>query len=585
MAAQTPCSLCERRFDVPVDAVENNSSSFFLTANDQLELASIRERSFHRNLRVFVFVKLAIKNYTVNNANELQQIIATTGNAASIVRREDDRQPSFFSRALSRYNWTTTDRTNDPKFAAPYMGEKTIIRTMPDGHANINHLVWVIKRAHKNTTGLNAFFLHKKHVVWVAITDPPRRSQHEQQVADRDVEVLTTELKKLFLFRSNFKKINHLMIGTGAITYFEYPSSSRRLQPVVLRASGPSCPQCEKAYPIPESATLNKVVDHTNEYYLTAGDLAALTNIKHESFNKRVVRLGFITRVTSNLNSKREIAARIGQGNVREVVEEVRGRARVFTEPIQAFKRAITYLTSGQTNDLMSNHNGESVLFRTMPDISVNAKHVAWLIEEAQEQRTEVNAFFLHKRHFVWVKAARPREQSSAADNARSRTLVRYVVKDLRKNFALRKSTIPAINKKLVGIARVAYHTYPDRTWVDSVTDALSDNKVMSLSVAGAILLGVGYAAYSSVQTGPTAETHTSGAKSQNDTPPGESTPPRQPDDEDFARPPLEFTWRPAENEQCNFNAALGLCMPPVTAPSVAPFELTPPPMGLPAPM
>lgn len=579
MATQTPCALCQRDFDVPKDAIENASSSFFLTANDQLELKAIKERSFQRNLRVFLYIKRSIKNYTLNSADELKQILHH-GRPVDIVRNEDEKQRSFFSGLLTRYNWTTTDRTDDPKFSAPYAGEKTIIRTMPDRNANINDLVWVIKRAHKNKTGLSAFFLHKKHLVWVAIPQPPDRDEHLQQVADRDIGVLLTELKKLFFFRMNFRKINELMLGTGAINYFKYAKSSVQPQPLVLTATGPTCSLCEKAFPIPTSATLNKVVENdATEYYLTAGDLAALTTIKHDSFQKGVMRLGFLTRVTSNLSSSRELAGRIEQGNVREVTEPTKGLTRVVAErveavtsvvtapvravrtmynepitalkgvvmePIKAFQRVITYYRSSDIDDLMDHHNGESVLFRTMPDRPANIRHVAWLIEKAHEQKVEINAFFLHKRHFLWVKVVRPPQHNNSPDATRSNNLARLVLKDLRDNFTLRKKTVAAINQKLVGIARVAYHKYPDRTWVDSVTEAVADNKVMILSVGGVLLLVGGYYISRAGQAAP------QDARATSDAPPEE---PRTQSDaptenEQPEPPPADMLGVGTENEQ-----------------------------------
>lgn len=495
--ASAACVVCDKSFDLPEGAAVNKSSSFFLTAADQLELYKIKNASFAKNKRGFFYITRQISNHSLNNTDGLGSIL-TDAPARHTIHVEDSESPSILSGLLAAYNWTTVDSTDDAKFSEPYhLGEKTIIRTMPDRNANINDIVWVIKRANNHNTDLNAFFLHKNNVLWVSIPPPPHRTNDEQLAVDRDINVLTSQLKKFFLFKRNFKRINKMILGTGAITFFKYPTGGRLRRLVISffpgfaksphGKTGPMCQNCSKAYTVPATAELNSVNhDDANEYYLTKGDLVTLTNIKDEAFTSSptTVRLGFITRPTTNLSVAREFASRINEGSVRDVIQSA--------PYVNRFKRVIRYFRPCSIDDMMSNnYNGENVMFRTMTDINANAHHVAWLIERAHDQGVEMNAFFLHKRNFIWVKVAHPL-QRNVEDQERAANALEHILADLRKNVALHKSTIPDINKKLRGIARIGYKPYPDRKWMDTVMEADAEDKMLIFTLATGLAFAAG---------------------------------------------------------------------------------------------
>lgn len=484
-AAPVPCVQCQRDYEVPLDAFHNSSATFFLSSDDVIYLRDMKQLSFQNKVAKLMFSHRDIRNHTPNH--DISTV--TRPDRARVV--EPGRDLPWGQAALSRINWTRNDVNADTNWVQ-FGGERTVIRTMPDRSANINDLTWLINiaegriangRNRKDAMGIDAFYLHKNTFVWISIVDPPRRTAQEQNIHDNYIDNLIYDLQSYFIFWSwNFAALNQLMANYATIEYFYYPSGNVTAQPAVMRP-GTTCTLCRKVFPMPEDAIKSPALFGDGEYYLTNGDMMKLVLIKNASFNNSRAQVGFINRVVSNAGIGRELASRLAQAANATTVDQAPADRPGY---LRSF--GINIMGARKTDPMWDSHNGEGTLFRTMPDRNADISDLTWLLETAVHRSIGMNAFFLHKRHFVWVVIIAPVSRTPQA-LAAYKSNARNVITSVFRRYSLKKRNIPAINHEMRSIGGVAYHKYPSLTWMESITENMYQHKLMTLSPMGLLIM------------------------------------------------------------------------------------------------
>lgn len=484
-APAVPCVQCQRDYGVPLDALHNSSATFFLTSNDAIELRRIKEQSFTNNVARLMFLRRDIRNHTPNHD------VSAVTEQRRVRTVEPGRGLPTGHAALSNINWTRNDVNADTNWVQ-FQGERTVIRAMPDRNANINDLTWLINIAEgriahgrngNEAIGMDAFYLHKNSFVWISIVDPPNRSDDEQNVHNDYIDNLIYNLQSYFTFWSrSFPAFNQLMANYATVKYFHYPSGDISEEPTVMRP-GITCTTCRKVFPMPQDAIASPALFGNGEYYLTNGDIIRLAAIKNASFNTDQAQIGFINQVVSNTSDYRELATRLADpANVTTVDQALADRARYFASV------GINIMFTRKTDPLWYSYDGERTLFRTMPDRNANISDLTWLLDTAVAQRIGMNAFFLHKRHFVWVVIRAPTSRTPQG-LAEYHANAQHVKTKVFEYYSLKKKNIPAINHEMGSIGGVAYHKYPSLTWTESIKEDMYQNRLMTFNMLGAVIM------------------------------------------------------------------------------------------------
>lgn len=99
---------------------------------------------------------------------------------------------------------------------------------MPDRNAGVKDLTWALEASARHRIGMNVYFLHKRHLLWIHVKTPVRNADTNQvrkeQVRTR---LLVSKVNQYYtLEKQNIHKLNRALYPTAKIAYFKYPNLS-----------------------------------------------------------------------------------------------------------------------------------------------------------------------------------------------------------------------------------------------------------------------------------------------------------------------------------------------------------------------
>ncbi len=469
------CTVCGREYSANVQRIEPKYS---ISSEELEELLRIKRAAYKSGKSRLITVQRDMFDHNFDRNVKLQSNSTYDTNSTKISWTD------FFTGVLKGVNFTTGEDHQEFDQLKTTILDKTLIRTMNDRSANINDVCWALKNAQRHKIGMNVFLLHRWSFVWLSILPPPGNNDVH---ASYDVtRLLVEELQsRYWLMKVKFGEINKLLDGVARIEWHDYISLNEKwlskgrlfyMQPT----AGITCSACNKTYYTPENAIRNNI-GAEQQLYLTVGDIAALSIVKKFSFQHNTVKIGFLSDI-SNQTTTTEIASAMNRNDVEIFAKE--NELSWARGVLQGFNFWTTH------DELWDRHKGQSTIFRSMPDRNAGLKDLIWLLEASDHHRKSINAFFLHKRHVLWVYVRAPTLQMTTVHTE-------LLTKKINNGFySMRKNNLDALNGVLSAKAQVKYFKYPDLSWVERITEKAYQSQILAMKML-MLKIGIGILVYS----------------------------------------------------------------------------------------